>query len=444
MFVRRARAISLIVAAACAASALASAAEKPTDENINRKKVEAEELKKQFEASQQKLTDEQRRLDELGMKAGEALEVLDTATREAEQADRDLWNAREQLQIAEKQSKTTKIRLSRWAASTYRQGALSGDALSKLAALSSSNTAEIARDAATLERVGTTRAQLNERADAAERLREQAKETAKVSAAKATRARAQAAQAKVVADKALAEHQAYVATLRAESLRIQGAAALAQEEAGRLEEAKRIADDAFRQAQLNNPGGMQNMIVGQVGACKGAPIAQYANGRIPREALCPLWGKPNHRLRADAAHAFGLMSQAYARQFGKPICITDSYRPYEVQVTLKIRKPRLAARPGTSNHGWARATDLCGGINNFGTVPHRWMRANAPLYGWYHPAWARINGSKPEAWHWEFSGVSTGRVTQVVNQVAPGQPAVPGTQTQPRKFGVPANPVRRP
>lgn len=449
MLTGRVRTVSLITAVVCAAGALATAsAEKPTDEDINRKKLEAEELLKQFQSSQQKLTAEQKELDKLGMRAGEALEVLDTATKEAEQAERDLWAAREQLQIAEKTSKTTKAQLSRWAASTYRQGALSGDTLSKLAALSNSNTADIAREAATLERIGTTRAQLTQQADEAERLREQAKETAKVSAAKSVRARAQAAAAKEVADKAVAEQQAYMAQMRTEALRIQGAAQVAQEEAGRLEAAKRIAEEAAKQAQLNNQqtnlnfsGSASNVIVGQVGACKGAPITQYANGQIPREALCPLWGAPNHRLRADAAYAFSVMSQAYARQFGKPICVTDSYRNYATQVSLKARKPRLAAKPGTSNHGWARATDLCGGINSFGTMQHRWMRANAPIYGWYHPAWARVNGSKPEAWHWEFAGTQ-GRqiVAQQPVQTAP-QPAPNPTQ---RRFGVPARPKKNP
>ena len=31
----------------------------------------------------------------------------------------------------------------------------------------------------------------------------------------------------------------------------------------------------------------------------------------------------------------------------------------------------------------------------------RWLQANAHTYGWHHPPWARIDGSKPEPWHWE-------------------------------------------
>jgi LAS superfamily LD-carboxypeptidase LdcB len=32
------------------------------------------------------------------------------------------------------------------------------------------------------------------------------------------------------------------------------------------------------------------------------------------------------------------------------------------------------------------------------------MKNNSMLYGWFLPAWAQQNGSKPEPWHWEFAG----------------------------------------
>jgi LAS superfamily LD-carboxypeptidase LdcB len=109
-------------------------------------------------------------------------------------------------------------------------------------------------------------------------------------------------------------------------------------------------------------------------------------------------------LRPDAAAAFNRLSKAFAGTFGTPICVTDSYRTYAQQVDLYARKPALAAIPGTSNHGWGTAGDLCGGINRFGTPEHEWMVVNAPGYGWFHPAWARSDGSRPEPWHFEFGG----------------------------------------
>jgi LAS superfamily LD-carboxypeptidase LdcB len=73
-------------------------------------------------------------------------------------------------------------------------------------------------------------------------------------------------------------------------------------------------------------------------------------------------------------------------------------------VRLKSEKPALAATPGTSNHGWGTATDLCGGVESFGTPQHAWLATNAPLYNWFHPSWARQGGTKPEPWHFEYAG----------------------------------------
>jgi hypothetical protein len=139
------------------------------------------------------------------------------------------------------------------------------------------------------------------------------------------------------------------------------------------------------------------------GSC-GASTAGYANGRIPRSALCSLWGASWHVLRADAAGAFNRMSKAYAAHFGRPICVTDSYRSYEMQVDVHRRKPGITAIPGTSNHGWGTAVDLCDGVNSFSSDTHAWMRRNAPSYGWFHPGWAEPGGSRPEPWHWEYGG----------------------------------------
>lgn len=129
----------------------------------------------------------------------------------------------------------------------------------------------------------------------------------------------------------------------------------------------------------------------------------YPNGLIPTSALCPI-GVGSHRLRCDAAQTYGGMSGAFATQFGRPICITDSYRTFGQQIDLYARKPALAAVPGTSNHGWGLAIDLCGGIESFGTAQWAWMAANAASFGWVHPPWARPRGGREEPWHWEYAG----------------------------------------
>ena len=124
---------------------------------------------------------------------------------------------------------------------------------------------------------------------------------------------------------------------------------------------------------------------------------------IPAAALCRL-GVAAHLLRCDAAQSFAAMNAAFTAFFGGPICVTDSYRTFSEQISLYGRKPGLAAVPGTSNHGWGLALDLCGGIEHFGSAAHEWMRANAPGFGWFHPPWAAPGRGREEPWHWEFGG----------------------------------------
>jgi LAS superfamily LD-carboxypeptidase LdcB len=96
------------------------------------------------------------------------------------------------------------------------------------------------------------------------------------------------------------------------------------------------------------------------------------------------------------------MDRAFAEEMGTSLCITDSYRSREAQEQLYIAKPGLAAVPGTSNHGVGLAVDLCGGVERFGTAEHAWMLTHGPRFGWFHPDWAGPDGSRPEAWHFEF------------------------------------------
>jgi cell wall-associated NlpC family hydrolase len=130
----------------------------------------------------------------------------------------------------------------------------------------------------------------------------------------------------------------------------------------------------------------------------------WANGQIPAEQLCRLGTGP-HRLRCDAAAAYTAMSAAYERAFGSPLCITDSYRSLGAQVDAHERKPGITAVPGTSNHGWGLAVDLCGGVNSFGTAQSAWMTAHAARFGWLLPDWAQPTGSNPEPWHWEYGAL---------------------------------------
>ncbi|MGL5856922.1 MAG: M15 family metallopeptidase [Angustibacter sp.] len=140
---------------------------------------------------------------------------------------------------------------------------------------------------------------------------------------------------------------------------------------------------------------------GPISGCSGKPSTRsFANGQIPESELCALPFASGHMLRADAAVRLIRLNQVYRGVFGDDLCITDSYRSLQSQYSLAARKPGLAARPGTSEHGWGLAIDLCGAVIQGNTRERAWFLANAPDFGWEWPDWAR--SSKYEPWHFEF------------------------------------------
>jgi zinc D-Ala-D-Ala carboxypeptidase len=129
---------------------------------------------------------------------------------------------------------------------------------------------------------------------------------------------------------------------------------------------------------------------------KGIPteLVAYGNGKIPANALEPVGTSTRHKLWAPAAENLTKM-MADAEKDGVHIGITDSYRPYAEQVDLARRKGLysqggLAAKPGTSEHGWGMAADL-----DLNAKALAWVRQNADKYGFY-------NTASRESWHWGF------------------------------------------
>ena len=127
----------------------------------------------------------------------------------------------------------------------------------------------------------------------------------------------------------------------------------------------------------------------------GVPVdlVKYGNGKIPASALQPL-GRGPHRLWAPAAQAFTALTQAAARD-GVSIGVTDSYRSYGEQVDLARRKGLysqggLAAKPGTSEHGWGLSLDL-----DLDAKAQTWLRRHAGEYGF-------AENVPREPWHWTF------------------------------------------
>ena len=214
----------------------------------------------------------------------------------------------------------------------------------------------------------------------------EAAETAGISAQSAAE---QVTEAMEWAQRSRAEVEAQIAAGRRVAAAVHaGEQARVAVDTARRERVERAARDAVRSAL---PG------------CALEATATHPNGEWPASALCELPGG-GHSLRPDAAEAYVRLSFSFAAAFGGPPCLTDSYRSYAEQRRVARTKPRLAARAGTSTHGDGQAVDLCGGAEVYGSPVHVWLRENGPRFGWDNPDWARAEGSRPEPWHWEYTG----------------------------------------
>lgn len=123
------------------------------------------------------------------------------------------------------------------------------------------------------------------------------------------------------------------------------------------------------------------------------------NGNVSDENLCaiPFAIDSEKRVQVRPAAALYALNEEFKAEFGHDITVTSTYRTFAKQEEVKADKGYMAATPGWSNHGYGLAVDL-----SLTSEQHTWMRENAIRFGWWHPLWARPNGSKPESWHWEY------------------------------------------
>lgn len=363
------------------------------------------ELGSQVDQQAQALAAQEAELAAATTRANAALEVFQAARRAAEAAAREARAEADRLALAKIATEQARARLSGYVGSLYRTG-LGNSQLSMYSSLlDAKNPQQLFTGLSMAQRVGGNTNNAFVALGEAEVAQAAAAERSAAAEKAQREAEGKAAALKAEADAVVAVQQDLVKGREIALLRTQAAAA-----AARAEEEKRAALLAQAEAiALQRAAAPLAAIEGAfvdrpTAACKGQDTRGYSNGQIPAEALCPLWGTSGQMLRADAAAAFNEMSRSYAQVFGAPICVTDSYRSYDEQVAVKAAKPGLAAQPGSSNHGWGMAVDLCDGVQQFGTPTHRWMEQNSMIYGYFLPGWAQQNGSKPEAWHWEFAG----------------------------------------
>ena len=363
------------------------------------------ELGSQVDQQAALLTAQQAGLAAAAAKANAALEVFQAAQRAAEAAAREAAAEAERLAAAQRATVAAQERLSGYIGSLYRTGMGNSQLSLYSSLLDARNPQQLFKGLSMAQRVGGNTNNAFVALGEAELAQAAAAERSAAAELQQREAEAKATELKRAADAVVAQQQDLVKAREIALLRTQAAAA-----AARNEEVKRAAllaqaEEIARQRAEAPYAAIEGAFVDRpTAACKGQDTSGYPNGSIPADALCPLWGTSGQMLRADAAAAFNEMSRAYAQVFGVPICVTDSYRSYAEQVAVRAAKPTLAAVPGSSNHGWGMAVDLCDGIQQYGTPTHQWMQDHSMLYGFFLPAWAQQGGSKPEPWHWEFAG----------------------------------------
>lgn len=322
-------------------------------------------------------------LDAQSAAAAAALEAYQGAVRARDAADLAHDQEVARLAGAREHEQRSDQEVARWTSQAYRHGVAGGDVAELMAVVDAGGPSELRQRLTGLRQVG--RAESRDLLDARD-ARSDAQVAVRVSAGTAATAGRAAEQAEVArrsADEQVAALGEKVAALAAARAGGDGAGTVASGPSG-----------------LGAPGAWASLP-----GCTGDDLGAYANGAVPPGALCPVPGARGEVLRSDAASAFAAMSTAYAAEHGgQRLCVTDAYRDLASQVAVRAARPGLAAVPGTSEHGWGVAVDLCGGVQDASSPASAWMRAHSGLYGWFHPAWAQVGGALPEAWHWEFAG----------------------------------------
>ncbi|MFB9376499.1 D-alanyl-D-alanine carboxypeptidase family protein [Kineococcus gynurae] len=376
----------------------------PSPEEVEAARQAAAASRAAADAAQAQLTGAEAQLDALAAQANAALERYQQAVEARQAAETEEATQQERLRVAEETLARGKVEMGQWASQAYRGGGTLQEYSGLVSVLQEGNTDDAASALASVKRIGDGRTNAVNEYEQAKIVQVDATERA---AAAATEARTQAeaaTAAKQESDRLVAEQRTQVAALAALQASAAAGADADSQKASQLA-AERAAELARLAAQSRSSVGISGGVTGTVGDCKGSSTSGYPNGMIPRSALCPLYGTSSHVLRADAANAFNQLSQAYQQQFGRPLCVTDSYRTLAEQIDVKKRKPSLAATPGTSRHGLGIAVDLGCGVQSYGSAQFLWMKRNSAVFGWIHPSWADQGGKGPfEPWHWEYSG----------------------------------------
>jgi hypothetical protein len=352
-------------------------------------------LDRQEQHQQSAVVASRNRLARLGERASAALAAYQDARQAADRAREAQAVAEQALAAAQEETAAAHAVLDEIAASSYRTMSAEGPLGSALSLVDTGDPQAFLDGVELLGRMGDGQQDAVDDLRIAEAQEQRVAAFAEAAAETAVAAETKAEDAKKRADALVAEQRQELANQRR---LLAGTRASAREARATIRQLEHQIAVAQARAAAR--------ALGAIPTCNGGGVDGYPNGQLPMSALCPLWGAPGQMLRADAASAFNRMSKAFAGVFGSPLCVTSSYRTYDHQAELyATMPPGYAAPPGTSNHGWGVAVDLCGGIQVDGSAEHQWLLSHAGTYNWFHPDWAKPGGAGPhEPWHWEYAG----------------------------------------
>ena len=390
----RLAAVSMVLSAVVSAS-LPASADTSRDE-VAKAKQRAAQLAGAARADAAAATSAHDRLLELSALANAALARAEATARAVDAARAEASAADARATASTQAADNARQVVQDYARNAYIAGEHGGQLGSLVALVHSGSATDMLSGLALLDHIGGSLSEALLSLRSAERDQAESAQQVHVTLAGLEQAELDLRHARTEARQAIAHQRTVLADAQARAAATAAQAHQAKTAAEQMS-AELAAEIAAARARAAAGGG--------AALCKGGDISAYPNGQIPVELLCALYGAPAEALREDAASQFNAMSRDYEREFGSAICVADSYRTYERQQQIYQERPGYAATPGTSEHGWARAVDLCGGIQTDGTAQNTWLRLHASQYNWFHPGWADSAGGGPyEPWHWEYAG----------------------------------------
>lgn len=131
------------------------------------------------------------------------------------------------------------------------------------------------------------------------------------------------------------------------------------------------------------------------------------NGKVQEKMLVAIgWDKEKTLIAAPALKDLTRLNTAFKKKFGRNMDIDLAYRTRATQdYYWGELGPYIAARPGTSNHGWGTAIDTPETFNySFRGKYYKWLKTHSKKFNWVHRKNLEEGSPYAEAWHFEYVG----------------------------------------